>query len=94
MAARRSDSLPLSAAAYSASVGMRPAKISAARRSVFQFGASTTVSNSVRTVNTAGAEPGAPPSCPRNRCMFTKSADPAATCMPPPCDTPWILFST
>ncbi len=84
--AARSPSAPRWAAAYSASVGTRPAKMSAARRKVLRAGAIFTVSNSVCGVSGALSTPS--PSKRRNRSMSANPGVPAGTGSNPPCATP------
>ena len=84
--ARSAPSSPSATAAYSASVGLRPAKMSAARRSVLRHGAIVTLAKSVCGVS--GVATTSSPSSPRKRSMCANSGVPAATCTPPPWATP------
>ena len=85
--------MPPSIDAYSASVGTRPANTIAARRRVLRHDSIPTPSNRFATV-TAEPSSTSSPSSDRNRSIAAYSSVPDATWMPPPCDTPWILFST
>ena len=90
--ARRSASVPPpSSAAYSAAVGMRPAKIRAARRKVRRGASSRTPS---KRPEVDGAATGSSPSRVSNRAMWTKSSASAASCTPPPWPMPWTRFKS
>ena len=83
IAARNPLTLAPRSDAYSASVGTRPAKTIAARRSVLRHDSIFTPSNRVAGVMVTGPT-SSPPSNPTKRSMSENSSVPAASWMPPP----------
>ena len=94
IASRSCLAVPPGNGASSSAVGIRPANTSPARYSVRRADSIRTVSNSSSAVNAGPAASTSPASRSRNARMSPYASLPAATWMPPPWPTPWILSST